>query len=165
VEVVALGVLVEALMSVLVPGVVAVPDVPAPIEVPLPVVEPVELVVLPELMSVVLPVVLPVVVPLVLEPVPPAVLLLPVSLGIVVEGEVLVEPVVPASSFLPQALRDRAAMRARAAHCAIGDLIIRTLLVGVVSMWIERGLTAIGCLRLTLVTRAGGHVVCYCRRL
>jgi hypothetical protein len=29
------------------------------------------------------------------------------------------------SSFLPQALRERAAMRARAAHCAIGDLIIR----------------------------------------
>jgi hypothetical protein len=139
VEVVALGVLDEALMSVLVPGVVALPEVPAPMEVPLPVmppvVEPVVPAVLPVPMPLVLPGVVPVVlpavlpvVPMLLEPVPPAVLLLPVSLGIVVDGLVDVEPAVPASSFLPQALRDRAAIRARAAHCAIGDLIIRNSL-------------------------------------
>jgi hypothetical protein len=43
------------------------------------------------------------------------------------EVEVSVDDVA-ASSFLPQALRDRAAIRARAAHCAIGDLIIRNSL-------------------------------------
>jgi hypothetical protein len=57
-----------------------------------------------------------------------------VSLGMgVVEGavlEVLESVEAGTSSFLPQALRDRAAIRARAAHCAIGDLIIRELLVG-----------------------------------
>jgi hypothetical protein len=53
---------------------------------------------------------------------------------VVVEGIVLEDvdevPVVDEadSSFLPQALRDRAAIRARAAHCAIGDLIIRNSL-------------------------------------
>ena len=41
-----------------------------------------------------------------------------------------------ASSFLLQADRDRAAIRARAAHCAIGDLIIRNSL-GFVSKCIE----------------------------
>jgi hypothetical protein len=62
------------------------------------------------------------------EPEPLAVLL--VSLGdVVVVLEVDEE--VEASSFLPQAVRDRAAIRARAAHCAIGDLIIRKLLEGV----------------------------------
>jgi hypothetical protein len=126
VAVVALGVLPEALMSVLVPGVVVVvvlPAVPAPMEVPLPVVVSVLEPVVPAVLL------LPVV-PMELEPVLPAVLLLPVSLGIVVDGLVEVEPEVAASSFLPQALRERAAIRARAAHCAIGDLIIRTLLEG-----------------------------------
>jgi len=104
----------------------------------------------PELMSVLLPVAEPVVEPAVPEApmeVPPPVLepLAVVSvllvLGVVaiepelvlVLGEVVVEGVVveeldevaPVSSFLPQADRDRAAIRARAAHCAIGDLIIR----------------------------------------
>jgi hypothetical protein len=99
----------EPLMSVLVPGVVVLP---APIEVPLPVV-----------VSVLLPVV----------PVEPEVLavLLLVSLGVVVvDGVVLEVDELEASSRLPQALRDRAAIRARAAHCAIGDLIIRELLEG-----------------------------------
>jgi hypothetical protein len=98
----------EVLMSVLVPGVVVLP---APMDVPLPVEE-----------SVVLGVVVLAVLPLV------------VSLGdVVVDGTVLevVESVeAGTSSFLPQALRDRAAIRARAAHCAIGDLIIRELLEG-----------------------------------
>jgi hypothetical protein len=56
------------------------------------------------------------------------VLLLVVSLGdVVVDGVVVevLEDVEAASSFLPQADRDRAAIRARAAACAIGDLIIR----------------------------------------
>jgi len=101
----------EPLMSVLVPGVVVLP---APMEVPLPM----------EL-SVLGVVVLGVVVL--------AVLLLVVSLGVVVvEGVVLeVDDELAASSFLLQALRDKAAIRARAAHCAIGDLIIRKLLEGV----------------------------------
>jgi hypothetical protein len=98
-------------MSVLLP-VVPVPD--APMEVPLPVA--------------------PVLLPLVpMEPEPLAVLLLVVSLGeVVVDGAVLeVEELAPASVsfFLPQAVRDRAAIRASAAHCAIGDLIIRNSLV------------------------------------
>jgi hypothetical protein len=72
---------------------------------------------------------------------PLAVVLLVESLGgvVVVEGSVLDVEVevdvsvddVAASSFLPQALRDRAAIRARAAHCAIGDLIIRN------SLWVS----------------------------
>jgi hypothetical protein len=48
--------------------------------------------------------------------------------GILAEGSVveeLDEVGAPVSSFLPQADRDSAAIRARAAHCAIGDLIIR----------------------------------------
>jgi hypothetical protein len=96
----------DALVSALVPD--------APMEVPLPVEPVVVLGVVP------------------MEPEPLAVLLLVVSLGeVVVEGIVLEDvedvPVVDEadSSFLPQALRERAAMRARAAHCAIGDLIIR----------------------------------------
>jgi hypothetical protein len=151
VEVVAPGVLDEpdvvepALMSV------GAAEPEAPMEVPLPVVEPVvpaAPVVPPMLEPVpvdapavvsVVPVVEPVVEPVVpIEPepvVPPAVVLL-VSLGDVVVEGVVVELVddevsvdeVAASSFLPQALRDRAAIRARAAHCAIGDLIIRNSL-------------------------------------
>jgi hypothetical protein len=98
----------ELLMSELVPGVVVLP---APIEVPLPVVVSVLLPVVPEVLAV----------------------LLEVSLGeVVVDGVVLdvVDEVLAASSCLLQALRDRAAIRARAAHCAIGDLIIRELLEG-----------------------------------
>ena len=106
----------------------------------------------PELMSVLLPVAEPVVEPAVPEapmdvPLPVLVPLAVVSvllvLGVVaiepelvlVLGEVVVDGTVveeldevepaPVSSFLPQADRDRAAIRARAAHCAIGDLIIR----------------------------------------
>jgi hypothetical protein len=96
-------------LPVVVPG--------APIEVPLPVV--------------------PAVVSVVVAPgVPVVVLVLPVvvSLGKVVEGVVVllddvdeVEPA-PVSSRWPQADSDRAASRARAAHCAIGDLIIRNSL-------------------------------------
>jgi hypothetical protein len=161
VAVVALGVLPEALMSVLVPGVVVVvvlPAVPAPMEVPLPVVVSVLEPVVPAVLL------LPVV-PMELEPVLPAVLLLPVSLGIVVDGLVEVEPEVAASSFLPQALRERAAIRARAAHCAIGDLIIRTLLEGSFGWGTRERLTAVCCLRLTLVRPRGRHVVWDCRRL
>lgn len=108
------------LMSVLVPELepVVEPAVPeAPIEVPLPVLVPE-----PAVVSVLLEV----------EPVPLAVPL-PVLLGdVVVDGGVLevVEPV-PASSRLPHADSDRAAIRARAAHCAIGDLIIRN------SLWVS----------------------------
>jgi len=87
-------------------------------------VEPVEPVV-PPAPAVVLPLVP-------IEPEPLAVLLV-VSLGeVVVDGVVLEveeEEPAPASSFLPQADRDRAAIRASAAHCAIGDLIIRNSLV------------------------------------
>ena len=109
----------------------------------------------PELMSVLLPVAEPVVEPAVPEapmdvPLPVLVPLAVVSvllvLGVVaiepelvlVLGEVVVDGTVveeldevepaPVSSFLPQADRDRAAIRARAAHCAIGDLIIRNSL-------------------------------------
>jgi hypothetical protein len=122
---------------------------PAPIEVPLPVLpvvppmaEPVPVVEPAPVVVSVLPPVAPVVppappvpeVPIEPEPVvPPAVVLLVVSLGeVVVDGVVLdeddeVEPApAPASFFLPQADRDRAAIRARAAHCAIGDLIMGT---------------------------------------
>jgi hypothetical protein len=122
------------LMSVLLPVVEPVePAVPeAPMEVPLPVVEP-----MPELAPAVVSVLVPVpLVPREPEPVVEAVLL--VSDGsVVVDGVVAVEVEeevevsvddVAASSFLPQALRDRAAIRARAAHCAIGDLIIRNSL-------------------------------------
>jgi hypothetical protein len=122
------------LMSVVLPVVEPVePAVPeAPMEVPLPVVEP-----MPELEPAVVSVLVPVpLVPSEPEPVVDAELLL-VSDGSVVDGVVAVEvdeevdgvvEEVAASSFLPQALRDRAAIRARAAHCAIGDLIIRNSL-------------------------------------
>jgi hypothetical protein len=87
--------------------------VPAPMEVPLPVVVSVEPVV----------------------PIEPLAVLLVLSLGVVVvdgivlevDVEVSVEDVAD-SSFLPQALSDRAAIRARAAAWAIGDLIIRNSL-------------------------------------
>lgn len=134
----------EALVSALVPD--------APMEVPLPVlVEPV-LGVVP------------------MEPVPLAVLLLVVSLGeVVVDGIVLEDDVeVPVvdeadSSFLPQALRDRAAIRARAAHCAIGDLIIRNSLR--ISFRSEKAGSGLRCLRLTLLRLLPHLVVCHCRRL
>jgi hypothetical protein len=123
------------------------PPVPAPMEVPPPVapvvppmLEPVP-VEAPAVVSVPVPVPpAPVVLPVpeppaVVEPPmpePPEVLLLVVSLGdVVVDGVVVLEEVdedAPASSFLPQADRDRAAIRARAAHCAIGDLIMGDLL-------------------------------------
>jgi len=99
-----------------------------------------------------------------------AVVLLVESLGgVVVEGIVLDVEVevdesvedVAASSFLLQALRDRAAIRARAAHCAIGDLIIRN------SFWVwirsesrERRDSLVRCLRLTLVGLFLRLVVC-----
>lgn len=105
------------LMSVLEP---AVPE--APMEVPLPVAEPM-LELEPAVVSVLVPGAAGVV---------EAELL--VSDGSVVDGGVVAVEVeeevevsvdeVAASSFLPQALSVRAAMRARAAHCAIGDLII-----------------------------------------
>jgi hypothetical protein len=119
-----------ALMSV---GAALEPE--APIEVPPPVepVAPVEPVVLPMLEPV--PVVEPAVVSVLpvlgvvpIEPEPEA---LPVVLlgDVVVDGVVVLEvDELADSSFLPQALRDKAAIRARAAHCAIGDLIIRNSL-------------------------------------
>lgn len=128
VVVVALGVLdePEVLMSVLEP-VVPVAEPEAPMEVPLPVVPapmsvlpvvPVPAVVEPELMSVLLPVV-------------PAVELVSAD-GVVVDGTVdEVEDsgtTVVFSSRLPQAVRVRAAVMARAALSAIGDLIIQELL-------------------------------------
>ena len=111
--------LIEPVAELSVPG--------APMEVPLPVVlEPLAV------LSV-LGVVLMVPLPDVLLPV-----LLVVSVGgVVVDGVVLDEveeevdvsgDVVAVSSRLPQALSERAAIRARAAHCAIGDLIIRNSL-------------------------------------
>jgi len=113
------------LMSLPAPG-EAVPE--APMEVPLPVVPA-----LPVVVESVLGVAVP------REP-EPAVVLLVVSLvdgvtgGVVLEtdGELVVsvDDVAAESSFLPQALSVRAAIRARAAHCAIGDLIIRN------SLWI-----------------------------
>jgi hypothetical protein len=144
--VVVLGVLEVAepeLMSVLLPVVepvepVLLPVPEAPIEVPLPVLVPVEPVLDPlAVVSVLL--LLGVVLLPELEPV---MLPLPLELGEVVEGEVLevldeLEPA-PASSFLPQADRDKAAMRARAAHWAIGDLIIRN------SLWVSFGGTSRG---------------------
>ena len=130
---------------------------PAPIEVPAPV-APLEAV------ESVLPVA-PVVPEPDMLPLAPAVVLLS-------DGEVVVDGVVvevedaelaPVSSFfLPQAVRDRAAIRARAAHCAIGDLIIRNSFgfrfgVGV------RVDSVSHCLRLTLVAPPNRRVVPYCR--
>lgn len=111
---------VEDVVSVLEP---VVP--PAPIEVPLPVAEPLA----PAVVSVL---VLGVVAMLPdVEPVPLAVVLLVVSLGgVVVDGIVLelVELAPVSSCFLLQALSESAAISASAAHCAIGDLIIRNSL-------------------------------------
>jgi len=124
--VVALGVLLDGelvLMSVLAPGVGE-----APMEVPLPLLVPM-LELEPAVVSVLLGAVPGVALPLDDE----LVVLLGSVAGGGVEGVVLelvdeeVEGSVEdlaASSFLPQAERDRAAIRARAAHCAIGDLII-----------------------------------------
>jgi hypothetical protein len=111
--------LTSALLPVAEPVEPAVPE--APMEVPPPVLEPVVEPVLEPLavLSVLLGLGDVVLLPE-LEPVMP-------PLGELLDGEVLEvlgEPA-PVSSFLPQADRDRAAIRARAAHCAIGDLIIR----------------------------------------
>jgi multidrug efflux pump subunit AcrA (membrane-fusion protein) len=131
--VVLLGVLDEALMSVLVPGVAVVllaePELLMSVLVP-------GVVVLPAPMDVPLPVVVSVLPGVVVL----AVLLL-VSLGdVVVEGVVLdvVDDELEASSRLPQALSDSAAIRARAAQRAIGDLIIRDSLRGCVELNRER---------------------------
>ena len=107
------------LMSVLLPVPVVPVElaVPAPMEVPLPVLEPLAVVSVLLVLGVVA-----------MEPELVLVLGDVVVDGVVleVEGAVLDElDPAPVSSFLPQADRDRAAMRARAAHCAIGDLIIR----------------------------------------
>jgi hypothetical protein len=130
---------------------VALPVPEAPMEVPLPVLvlEPVEPVLEPlAVVSVllVLGLVLLVLGVVLLPELEPVMLPLPLVLGEVVEGEVLevldeLEPA-PVSSFLPQADRDRAAIRASAAHWAIGDLIIRN------SLWVSfrgtsRGMTAV----------------------
>ena len=133
----------------------------APIEVPLPVVSVLPGVAVEAVDESVLPVVPD------MLPVVSAVVLLVVSLGVVVEGIVVEdedEAVSAAlvSSFLPQADRDRAAIRARAAHCAIGDLIIRNSFgfrfgVGV------RVDSVSHCLRLTLVAPPNRRVVPYCR--
>lgn len=106
---------------------VAEPAVPeAPMEVPLPVVPMLELE--------------PAVVSVLVDGLVVVDAELLVSDGSVVDGVVAVEVeegvevsagVVAVSSFLPQALRVRAAIRARAAHCAIGDLIIRN------SLWVS----------------------------
>jgi len=100
-------------MSVLVPELELLVEplaVPAPMEVPLPVVVSV----LPGVVVVLLAVL-------------PVVSVDGVVLEVVEDVELSVDAV-PALSCLPQALRDRAAIRARAAHCAIGDLIIRNSL-------------------------------------
>jgi len=138
----------------IVPGVVAVPEAEAlepesvveaepdaPMDVPLPVVAPavVSVLVLGGVTGVVLAVLL----------------LLVVSLGVV---GVVLEVVEVVSSCLLQALRDRAAIRARAAHCAIGDLIIRNSLIG---SKCEKGDSGSRCLRLTLVVVPCGRVICH----
>jgi hypothetical protein len=135
----------------------AVPVVPeAPMEVPLPVVEPMLLE--PAVVSVVL---LPVVEPAVV---------LEVSAGdVVVDGVVVLDEEVAevsagaASSRLPQADRDRAATTARAAACAIGDLIIRNSLE--VSFRARKRQPSLRCLRFTLVVAPGRLVVSHCRSL
>ena len=112
----------------------------APMEVPLPVVDPVvEPVVEPmPLLPLAVVSVLPVlgVVPSEPEPVVLPVVVLVSAGGVVVDGVVLEvgDEVVllldelAASSFLPHALRVSAAIRARAAACEMGDLIIRNSL-------------------------------------
>jgi hypothetical protein len=144
----ALGVVEVALEPMSVPEAVPVlPVVPdAPMEVPLPVVSVLG------------------VVGVVVEP---AV----VSLGNGVDGtvvvvlldEVEVSGVAAVSSRSPQAVRDRAAIRARAAH-VIGDLIIRNSFEGFVSNR-ESDSVRTRCLRLTLVAGLSGHVGPRCRSL
>jgi hypothetical protein len=149
----ALGVVDVALEPMSVPEAVPVlPVVPeAPMEVPLPVVL--------ALVSVLG------VVGLVVAPVPDVV----VSLGSGVDGTVVVELLDEVedsgvvASRSPQADRDRAAKRARAAH-VIGDLIIRNSFEGFVSNR-ESDSAHTRCLRLTLVARPSGHVGARCRRL
>jgi hypothetical protein len=151
----------------------ALPDVPevvpeAPIEVPLPVVEPVAPVVPPMLEPVPVleaPAVVSVLLVLGVVPSEPEPELLPVVvLGEeLVDGEVVDVDEVADSSFLPQALRDRAAIRARAAHCAIGDLIIRNSLRFRFEVEVTDSVDR--CLRLTLVAGHWGGVVCHCRRM
>ena len=117
---------VEPVVEPVVPAVPVVSvEPPAPMEVPLPVA--------PEVAPMLpLEAVLSVLGVVPIEPEPLAVLLV-VSDGVVVVDGIVLDDVLEvsagASSFLLQALRDRAAMRARAAHCAIGDLIIRNSLV------------------------------------
>jgi hypothetical protein len=164
------GVLDEAEPEVEEPALVSVGVEPpeAPIDVPLPV-EPVAPVVppmlepVPVLLEPAVVSVLPVLGVVPIDPEPEA---LPVVLpGDVVDGVVVLElDEVADSSFLPQALRDKAAIRARAAHCAMGDLIIRNSLR--VSFRGGSELTAFSrCLRLTLVAGHWRHVVCHCRTL
>lgn len=140
---VAIGVLDEAepedVVSVAEPVEPVVSVVPeAPMDVPLPVVEPVAEPML-EPVPVVEPAVVSVLPVLGVVPIEPEPVALPVVEELVsvddgvvleVDGVVVVveDDELAASSFLPQALRDRAAIRARAAHCAIGDLIIRNSL-------------------------------------
>jgi hypothetical protein len=169
-------------------GMLDVPEVPMPV---LPVAAPVSVDVPPAPIEVPEPVE-PVLEPVVLEPMEPVVLALVSVLGVVVvlgvvlalvsvEGVVVDGVVVDglvlevdddvevsvdveaASSFLPQADRVRAAIRARAAHCAIGDLIIRNSLR--ISFRSERAGSGSRCLRLTLVRLLPHLVVCHCRRL
>jgi hypothetical protein len=168
--VVALGVLLDGepeLMSVLAPGVGDAPmDVPLPLLVPL-------LVPVPELEPAVVSVLLGAVAGAVPDMLPVDEELLVEPLGDVVGGVVLelvdeeVEESVgdvAASSLLPQADRDRAAIRARAAHCAIGDLIIGNSLVSFRNASnVDWQLCC--CLRLTLVTTLQSLVVWRCRSL
>jgi len=141
---------------------VAEPVVPeAPMEVPLPVVPMLELE--------------PAVVSVLVDGLVVVDAELLVSDGRVVDGVVAVEVeegvevsagVVAVSSFLPQALSVRAAIRARAAHWAIGDLIIRnSLRVSFGEISIVRTDSACRCLRLTLVRVIPCSVVPYCRCL
>lgn len=141
----------------------------APMEVPLPVAPlPVVPMLVPDAVLPVVVSVLPLGVPMDPDVLPVVVLLL-VSAGAgVVEGvllDVVDGLVTGASSFLPQALRDRAAMRARAAHCAIGDLIIGYSLRGLDSDESSEGMTAFRCLPPTLGWLANGPVSLSCRSL
>jgi hypothetical protein len=150
----ALGVVDVALEPISVPEAVPVlPVVPeAPMDVPLPVV----VLALVSVLGVV---------GLVVAPVPDVV----VSLGSGVDGTVVVELLDEVEdsgvvvSRSPQADRDRAAIRARAAH-VIGDLIIRNSFEGFVSNR-ESGSAHTRCLRLTLVAHLSGIVGARCRRL
>ena len=141
----------------------AVPD--APIEVPLP-------------RSVLGAGVLPAVVePVVLPAGAAGVLMEPLAVLEVSLGEVVVDGIVlelelvddevsgADASFLPQAVSDSAAIRAKAAHCAIGDLIIRNSLRVSSMHYRERRTAFRGCLRLPLVVTLHRRVVWHCRRL